>query len=781
MTYINPRQKPLAHLDRLVGWQRGEKPAPVTIEWDLSNRCTYGCSACLTDGAQVIVRGVGPVSIAGVMLGHEVLAFDESTGAVRWTQVRATSVRYAHEHIVRVESAGRVIEATREHPFYTKHGWTNAESINTGSEVLHLWLRPAADEVGEGVRAHVLDRQEVDAPAVRVRMRLACEEPRGLGGAGARDATDEGLDRGVQARRSQPDEASGGRSASVCLIEGATESGMLGSSPWQAGTAADAGGKGTRVSAYADVQSDEAGGSGRESGCGVSIGSRQRDAHDAHADGGGQGADAATDAGRQPDARSGRERAQSLEDEGRTIPVWTGAVVLGGVRGGWPADSLHRLRRLLAVRQESGLQSQRAETTDRADGRLLPSSAATHVGELCGADDPALPKVRARVLGGDGAAWEAGERAAHCGRDCWGETVSGDRAELRVDLAWAVVDRVSTERRIVAVYNLETEAGTYLADGIVVHNCHFAHTHTRGPLTRTARVLPMAHDRGGDLADTDLVLRALMEARLAGVKSIVWTGGGEPTTHPDWHFLMSTAHGMGFEQGLYTMGSLISTTQAATIRQWLSWVVVSLDHPDAATYAREKRTLPSMFDRACETVRALGHGKAAIGVSFLLHAGNYTQAQDMLALSRSLGATYTTFRPLVETAPSEPGVLLGDRAWVRVATPGLQALAAQPDVELDVARFHEWAGWSGHGYTVCQGPALNTTITPDGRLWVCPNRREYAGSCLGDLRVESFADIWARHPGRFPVTADCRAQCRLHHVNQALDALAQPREHANFI
>ena len=311
--------------------------------------------------------------------------------------------------------------------------------------------------------------------------------------------------------------------------------------------------------------------------------------------------------------------------------------------------------------------------------------------------------------------------------------------------------------------------------------CHFAHTHTRGPLTRTARVLPMAHDRGGDLADTDLVLRALMEARVAGVKSIVWTGGGEPTTHPDWHFLMSTAHGMGFEQGLYTMGSLISTTQAATVRQWLSWVVVSLDHPDAATYAREKRTLPSMFDRACETVRALGHGKAAIGVSFLLHAGNYTQAQDMLALSRSLGATYTTFRPLVETAPSEPGVLLGDRAWVRVATPGLQALAAQPDVELDVARFHEWAGWSGHGYTVCQGPALNTTITPDGRLWVCPNRREYAGSCLGDLRVESFADIWARHPGRFPVTADCRAQCRLHHVNQALDALAQPREHANFI
>ena len=311
--------------------------------------------------------------------------------------------------------------------------------------------------------------------------------------------------------------------------------------------------------------------------------------------------------------------------------------------------------------------------------------------------------------------------------------------------------------------------------------CHFAHTHTRGPLTRTARLLPMAHDRGGDLADSDLVLRAMLEARTAGVKSIVWTGGGEPTTHPEWHFLLSTAHAMGFEQGLYTMGSLITTTQAATIRQWLSWVVVSLDHPDAETYAREKRTVPAMFDRACETVRALAHGRATIGVSFLLHAGNHTQAHAMLALSRSLGATYTTFRPLVETAPSNPGVLLGDRAWVSTALEGLAALASQPDVELDVDRFIEWKHWKAHGYSACHGPALNTTITPDGRMWVCPNRREYAGSCLGDLRTESFAAIWARHPGYIPVTTDCRALCRLHPVNRTLHELEQPRPHGNFI
>src|SRR5262245_36940895 len=38
--------KVYAHLDRIVAWRNGEKPAPVTIEWDLSTRCSRGCAFC---------------------------------------------------------------------------------------------------------------------------------------------------------------------------------------------------------------------------------------------------------------------------------------------------------------------------------------------------------------------------------------------------------------------------------------------------------------------------------------------------------------------------------------------------------------------------------------------------------------------------------------------------------------------------------------------------------------------------------------------------------------
>jgi MoaA/NifB/PqqE/SkfB family radical SAM enzyme len=291
----------------------------------------------------------------------------------------------------------------------------------------------------------------------------------------------------------------------------------------------------------------------------------------------------------------------------------------------------------------------------------------------------------------------------------------------------------------------------------------------------------MLHDRGGDLADTDLVMHALEDARDLGVQGIVWTGGGEPTTHPDWLAILHHARSLGLQQGMYTLGALITKEQADEAKNLLSWVVVSLDHADQATYAKEKKTPAHNFYKACEAIKNLTGGKAVVGVSFLLHAGNYTKALDMLALSRSLGSTYTTFRPLIETSPADPGVLAGGRSWVYGAGGILELLQSQPDVEIDPARFHEWASWQGHGYTTCLGVRLNATITPDGRIWVCPNRREYQGSCLGDLRSESFSAIWARHPGHVKVDKDCRAMCRLHPINQTLDQLEQPRAHEAFL
>ena len=312
--------------------------------------------------------------------------------------------------------------------------------------------------------------------------------------------------------------------------------------------------------------------------------------------------------------------------------------------------------------------------------------------------------------------------------------------------------------------------------------CHFAHTHTRGPWASRSRDVPVGQEKGGDIADIDMICRLLTEVADNGTLSVIWSGGGEPTTHPLWPAAVEQAARVGLKQGMYTAGSLLSDVQAGVLACYADWVVVSIDEVHADAYAARKGVSADFFDRACRSVRAMSESwtECAVGCSFMLHEGNWQAAEGMLDLSRSLGATYAIFRPTVLTSPANPGVKTSGTGWIEEAHPLLQALATEPDVELDPSRFLAYRNWRGRSYRACYGIRLNATVTPDGRVWVCPNRREMPDSSIGDLTRETFREIWDRHPGQWTDFQQCRVMCRLHQVNEQMDAFMDMK-HAEFV
>lgn len=312
--------------------------------------------------------------------------------------------------------------------------------------------------------------------------------------------------------------------------------------------------------------------------------------------------------------------------------------------------------------------------------------------------------------------------------------------------------------------------------------CHMAYTHARGPLAGTHDGPPGATPTG-DLADADLVIRALGEAARAGVQGVVWSGGGEPTLHPQFERIVTEAARLGLAQGMYTHGGHLDADKARIVRQRFSWVVISLDRADAESYRAYKGGGARGFERACQGIKNLvaSPGACTIGVSFLLAADSWRDAWRGLKLADSLGATYTTFRPSIAFDQAAPARCTEDRAWITDALPLLHALAATPGVVCDPDRFLEYRDWRGHQYPACYGIRLNATITPDGRMWPCCNRRGFAGSELGDLREESFSAIWARHPGQWTDFRDCRVMCRLHQTNTILAQIEAPMQHQEFV
>jgi len=304
--------------------------------------------------------------------------------------------------------------------------------------------------------------------------------------------------------------------------------------------------------------------------------------------------------------------------------------------------------------------------------------------------------------------------------------------------------------------------------------CHFAHTHSRGPFSV---MMKGRHQVSvGDLMDTGLAMNLVHELAELGTRSITWTGGGEPTLHPDFQHITSATAATSLQQGLYTNGVHVTPEMASSLGESLEWAYISMDCPDAESYRKWKKV--DAFEAAREGARLLGLAVSVVGMGFLLHGKNYHLADKMLQLGKKCGVDYVQFRPLVDFEFATPGVRKGNVDWIARF---LETFVPPEDiaVELDRDRFTAYANWESHGYNECLWSAVQTVVTPDGHVWTCVNKRGEPDCCLGDLNNLTFQDIWRSRPIAC-VNAQCRVMCRGHLPNQFMHWVFRRRPHSDF-
>lgn len=304
--------------------------------------------------------------------------------------------------------------------------------------------------------------------------------------------------------------------------------------------------------------------------------------------------------------------------------------------------------------------------------------------------------------------------------------------------------------------------------------CHFAYTHTKGLLANSQK--PIGYVDTGDVFDFYLLLDVIQQLSEIGVKSITWTGGGEPTLYPFIKEIINYTDSLGIDQGIYTNGSFINEELADILKAKITFVYVSLDE-----YTREDFKLSKgvdRFDKVIEGIERLvnAKGKATIGVGFLLHEKNYQKIAAMTALGASLKVDYVQYRPIIDYDLNNPSLLKNTPDWI-----GELRERNSYFVSFDKSRFNAYKDWQGHGYKTCNWIALQTVITPNGKVWSCVNKRGIESALIGDLTVDSFADIWRRSGKSCSVDSKCRIMCRGHLANITLDKVLSQPSHGNFI
>lgn len=297
-------------------------------------------------------------------------------------------------------------------------------------------------------------------------------------------------------------------------------------------------------------------------------------------------------------------------------------------------------------------------------------------------------------------------------------------------------------------------------------------------------------NRNSDFLSLDLASDIVRQIAKAGVRGLIFTGGGEPLCHPHIKEVVRLAYNLGLDVGFITNGSLINKETALVLLSCCRWLRVSLDAATAQTFKRIHGLDGEAFSKVIDNIKLLTRLKktlrsqTTIGLGYLTSDFTKNKMYDMALLGKKLGVDYLQFRPLqihnngkfeyhkfdIEKEISK---------CLKVSCDRYKVLYSKH--KYDMMRDKKY----GRNYKKCYGHQFATVIAANARIYLCCHMRGYDKYCIGDLKKNTFEEIWNSKRRKTVINKidfrDCIPLCRDNTFNQILWNIKQPREHVNFL
>lgn len=271
-----------------------------------------------------------------------------------------------------------------------------------------------------------------------------------------------------------------------------------------------------------------------------------------------------------------------------------------------------------------------------------------------------------------------------------------------------------------------------------------------------------------------------------GIRGIMFTGGGEPLVNDSTIPAIEYAFSLGLDVALITNGNKLNKDSVKSILESCVWCRISLDATDQEEYLKEHGV--KCWDRVLNNIRTLVStkkelkSKCTIGIGYLTKSFN-DKILEFSKLGKELGVDYSQFRPLLTDygINNKYTVELIQTASRIYSTSNYKVVCSEQKYNRIINRDIY------KSYNLCHGRYFATTISADHRVYVCCHMRGIEKYCLGDLRSQSFKEIWESETNRNMDSIinvhckDCLDLCRNDGFNRTLENLVQEPTHKNFL
>ena len=234
-----------------------------------------------------------------------------------------------------------------------------------------------------------------------------------------------------------------------------------------------------------------------------------------------------------------------------------------------------------------------------------------------------------------------------------------------------------------------------------------------------------------------------------GVRGVEFTGGGEPSIHPDAAEIFARCRSLGLEASLVTNGQKLPEALDATLTEF-SWIRFSIDAATPATWSQCRNVTPHGFLRVLDNARRLiaarerARSQTTIGAGFVLYAENWHEAYDAVALYKDAGFDSVRLGAIFNSSQKAAhfdGFLEPARELCARAKQDFEDENFRVANNFD-ARLEDLGQDGRPDYERCRYQELVAYVGGDQQLYRCCDTAYNPIGHLADLSTQRFRDAW---------------------------------------
>jgi MoaA/NifB/PqqE/SkfB family radical SAM enzyme len=286
-------------------------------------------------------------------------------------------------------------------------------------------------------------------------------------------------------------------------------------------------------------------------------------------------------------------------------------------------------------------------------------------------------------------------------------------------------------------------------------------------------------------------IEILEDCKEMGVKAIQFTGGGEPTTHPDHPKIFQKVIDLGMDLALITNGAILKPDVIETLVH-AKWVRVSVDAGTPETYSHIRSIKKERFNDTLKNISRLVDAKAKsadtdllVGVGYVVDQNNFGEIHKLAKIVSEMGVDNIRIGAIF----TPKGFKYYDGIYSTIVE---QIQRTKDDFQSDNFTIfdafkdriddlvHESPDYNNCGYM-----HFDTYIGGDLKVYSCCNNAYSTHGEMGSINNQSFKEFWNSDEKKLAYNSlkalDCE-RCMFNAKNKFINyLLAEDPVHVNFV